>query len=338
MCEVKIMETTSYKDARKHFSKIGLVLFLGTLIIYAIQTIASEIVMNVPVIAENSNLSFLAGMLPMYIIAFPIIFLMFQKIPVQISGEKMKMKVSHLIVAFFIAYAGSYVCNLLGNMVTMIVGVLKQNPVDNVMLDVIGSINPLVNFLVVVICAPIMEELMFRKMIVDRTASYGEGVSVIFSGLLFGLFHGNLVQFAYAFLLGAFFGYIYIKTKNIVYPIILHMLINFLGSFVSSLLIDASGYMELMEIMASDRAEAELLPFMMDHIVGLALFVLYTMALMGFVLAGIILFFVNLKKFKFETGEVPIEKGQKFKTVILNLGVILFSAFWIIQIIIQLLA
>ena len=206
------------------------------------------------------------------------------------------------------------------------------------MLDVIGSINPLVNFLVVVICAPIMEELMFRKMIVDRTASYGEGVSVIFSGLLFGLFHGNLVQFAYAFLLGAFFGYIYIKTKNIVYPIILHMLINFLGSFVSSLLIDASGYMELMEIMASDRAEAELLPFMMDHIVGLALFVLYTMALMGFVLTGIILFFVNLKKFKFETGEAPIEKGQKFKTVILNLGVILFSAFWIIQIIRQLLA
>ena len=331
------METTSFKDARKQFSKIGLVLFLGTLIIYAVQIIVSAIVKNIPAIAENSNLSFIAGMLPMYIIAFPIIFLMFKKVPVQISGEKKKMKFSHIIVAFFITYAGSYLCNFASIMITTIVGIFKQSPVDNVMLEVIGSINPLVNFFIVVICAPIMEELLFRKMIIDRTSSYGEGVSVIFSGLLFGLFHGNLVQFSYAFLIGAFFGYIYIKTKNIVYPIILHMAMNFLGSFVSSLLLDASGYMDLMDIMASDRMGVEMIPFIMAHILGLILFILYAMALMACVVAGIILFFVNLRKFKFNAGENSIEKGKLFKTVILNLGVILFCAFWIVQIILQLL-
>ena len=257
------------KNARKQFSKIGLVFFLGTLIVYGVEHIVAAIAKNIPAITENINLAFLVSALPMYIISFPLIFLMFQKIPVQLSGEKKKMKKSHILIAFFITYAGSYLCNLASTMITTVIGVIKQSPVDNVMLDVISNIHPLVNFFIVVICAPIMEELLFRKMIIDRTSSYGDGVSVIFSGLLFGLFHGNLVQFSYAFLIGAFFGYIYIKTKNIVYPIILHMAMNFLGSFVSSLLLDASGYMELLDIMASDRMGVEMVPFIMAHILGL---------------------------------------------------------------------
>ena len=57
----------------------------------------------------------------------------------------------------------------------------------------------IVTFLYMVICAPILEEYIFRKLIVDRTVKYGQGVAVVLSGLMFGLFHGNLNQFAYAF-------------------------------------------------------------------------------------------------------------------------------------------
>lgn len=332
------MENQVTNQPKKQFSHIGLVLFFGTLIIYGVQILSSLITANIPAIANNGNLNFLVSMLPMYIIAYPIIYLMFQKVPVQISREKKKMPFSHILVALCIAYAGTYICNFIATMLTTVIGMLKQSPVDNVMLDVVTSIHPIVNLFVVVICAPIMEELLFRKAIIDRTSAYGEGVSIVFSGLLFGLFHGNLVQFAYAFLLGAFFGFIYIKTKNIVYPIILHICINFFGSFVSSLLLNYSGYMELMESMTGEITDQELVSLMMDNIGGLLIFLLYSFMLMGVVLVGIILFFVNLKKFKFEKGEIEIEKGQRFKTMILNLGVILFAAFWIVMIILQLFA
>lgn len=328
------MEKNEMKDVKKQFSKIGLVLFLGTLIIYGIQILSYTIAGKVPAIAENGSLSFLVGMLPMYIIAFPVIFLMFKKIPVQISGEKKKMPIHHLLAAFLISYAGTYICNIIGNIIASIVGVIKQSPVENVMLNVTSNINPAVNFFIIVICAPIMEELLFRKSIIDRTAKYGEGISIVFSGLLFGLFHGNLVQFSYAFWIGVFFGFIYIKTKNIVYPVILHMIINFLGSFIGAFIIEVSG----LNLINAEASEAELMAVMMDNIVGLAILFLYMICIIGFVIAGIIIFLVNKKKFKLTAGEVTIEKGQKIKTIIFNLGVILYSIFWLVQIIMQLLA
>ena len=55
--------------------------------------------------------------------------------------------------------------------------------------------NMMVTFLYMVICAPILEEYIFRKLIVDRTVKYGQGVAIVLSGLMFGLFHGNLNQF-----------------------------------------------------------------------------------------------------------------------------------------------
>lgn len=323
-------------DKRKQFSHIGLVLFLGTLLTFGVQILAGMIASNIPAIANNSNLTFLAPMLAMYIVAFPLTFLMFRKVPATISGEKKKMRPLHLFAAFLMCYAGMYICNIFGTIITSIIGIIKQDAVDNVMLEVIGSINPIVNLFIVVICAPIMEELLFRKHIIDRTAKYGEGVSIVFSGLLFGLFHGNLAQFAYAFFLGIFFGFIYIKTKNIVYPIILHMLINFFGSFIGQIILEVTNIMEIAEATTSGASETELMNIMMENMTGLAIYFFYLMFILCCVLAGVIIFIVNKKKFTLNAGEITIKKGQRFKTVILNLGVILFNIFWIIQIILQL--
>ena len=179
---------------------------------------------------------------------------------------------------------------------------------------------------------------MFRKSVIDRTAKYGEGVSIVFSGLLFGLFHGNLIQFGYAFLLGVFFGFIYIKTKNIVYTILLHMIINFFGSFIGSVVLEVSNYTEILNATTAGATEAELMTVMMDNMGGLAILFLYFIFLIGGIIAGTIIFFVNKKKFRLTAGEITIEKGQRFKTIILNLGVILYSIFWIVQIILQLAA
>lgn len=324
-------------ENKKHFSKLGLCLFIGSLLILVVQLIALQIAGNIPAITSNYNLNFLCGMLPMYIIAFPLIFLMFQKIPVQISSDKKKMSFGKLFIAFLMCYSITYIANFAGVICTTIIALFKPSgEVENVMMEITGSLHPAVNFFIVVICAPIMEELLFRKVLLSRTIKYGEGVSIVFSGLVFGLFHGNLNQFVYAFLLGIFFGFIYVKTRDIRYSIFLHMGINFMGSFIGAFILEHSGYMAIMEAATTGLDEAQLMSVMTENIGGLMLLLGYFFLLIVFVITGLVLFIVNFKKFKLLPGEVTIEKGKRFSTVILNVGMILYCLFWIAQIILQL--
>ena len=84
-------------------------------------------------------------------------------------------------------------------------------------------------FLTTVIVAPVMEELMFRKLLIDRIVPFGQRAAVVVSGVAFGLFHGNFYQFFYACGLGMIFAYLYSSTGRVRYGILLHMMINMVG-------------------------------------------------------------------------------------------------------------
>ncbi|MGN1313869.1 MAG: lysostaphin resistance A-like protein [Lachnospiraceae bacterium] len=304
------MDNTIYKDARKQFSRIGLVLFLGTLLISAVQIGAIEVASGIAILAGNKDLLFLSYMLPMYLIAFPLTFLLFRCVPAKQQKEKKTMSLKDFFSSFLITYSGGYLFAVVANLLIYLIGILKQNPVNNVLMDTLTGIHPATTFLLTVICAPLFEELLFRKMLIDRISNYGEGVSVFFSGFIFGLFHGNLSQFCYAFFLGSFLAFIYCKTKNILYPIILHLLFNFFNGFLS------------LQIMGREEDTITLL---------------YSCLIICAVISGLVIFLVNKKKFIFTEGEFPLEKGRRFTTIFLNPGVLLFCIFWIGIIIYQLL-
>ena len=335
------MDTNILKDTRKHFSSIGMRLFIGTLIIYAVRFIAIGIINvlapKVPVLAQNGSLVFILTMFPMYVIAFPIIFLMFKKIAVH-QAEKKKMSVKHLIMVFLICYAFMHAGNFFGIFVTNIIGMLKQGQVSNVMGEVTSSISLGANFFIAVICAPIMEELLFRKVLMDRTLQYGEGISVALSGLLFALFHGNLNQFVYAFLLGIFFAFVYAKTRDVKYSMILHMAINFMGSFASTIVMRLSGYDKIYEAALAGATEAELTVLMTENAAGIMGYCAFVVFILVCMVAGIVLFIKDRKKFVLEAGEISLGKAGFFKAVLGNVGIMLFSLFWIVMIIMQLMA
>ena len=52
-----------------------------------------------------------------------------------------------------------------------------------------------VNLLTTVIMAPVVEELFFRKLVMDRLLGYGQKTAIIISGIMFGMAHGNFSQF-----------------------------------------------------------------------------------------------------------------------------------------------
>lgn len=300
------------KNDKKYFSGIGFRFLIGTIIIFAVQSLAvflmTKLGENVPAIAENYTYTFLASMLSMYLIGYPITLKLLNKIPAQKIGEKKKMTIGQWFIALFICIAILYFFNIIGQLITSLIGLLKNGSVVNVLGTITGSIHPLANLFIIVICAPFAEELLFRKFLIDRTIQYGELLCVIFSSFVFALYHGNLNQFIYAFPLGLFFAFLYVKTRDIRYSITIHMAVNFLGSFVSQTLMDYSE--KLLTIYST--------------------FIVYAM------LAGIILFLLFHKRFALQKTTKSGEQVPSFKTLVLNPGMGLYTLFWCVMIIVML--
>lgn len=82
-------------------------------------------------------------------------------------------------------------------------------------------------FLMVGITGPILEEVLFRGIILDGFLNrYRPGKAIFWSAFLFGLFHLNPWQFIPGFLIGLLLGYIYFKTRSLIPVIFIHVINN----------------------------------------------------------------------------------------------------------------
>ena len=75
---------------------------------------------------------------------------------------------------------------------------------------------------------PLAEELVFRGLVfgtVRKNRSFGQ--AAVMSALLFGIYHGNVLQGVYAFLMGLLFSWIMEREKTIGAPLVTHMAANF---------------------------------------------------------------------------------------------------------------
>lgn len=323
------------KSMKKSFSSLGWRFLIGTLIIYAVQIAVVAVVGQVkPEWLENTTINLILAVLPLYLIGMPILIALVKRMPGEAPAKK-SMKPGQFIVALIMCYALMYCGNLVGTLITTVVGALKGSEVDNALMVYATESDMMVTFLYMVICAPILEEYIFRKLIVDRTVKYGQGVAIVLSGLMFGLFHGNLNQFAYAMLLGMFLAFLYVKTGNLKITIGLHMCINFMGAVVSVLLLKAIHLDEYQEIVMNGGDAQAIMDFMMQYLPGWIGYMIYVLFILAAVITGIVLFIVFRKRFAVEPGQ--ISKGQRFKTVICNPGMLCYCIFWIVMILLQML-
>jgi membrane protease YdiL (CAAX protease family)/acyl carrier protein len=79
----------------------------------------------------------------------------------------------------------------------------------------------------VIIGAPIFEELAFRKnLLPGLIKTFGRTGTVAASTFAFAIAHGNVPQLIPTLLLGAIAGYVYLQSGSVIYCIILHALYN----------------------------------------------------------------------------------------------------------------
>lgn len=309
--------TGDLKKAKNHFSKLG----IGTFAILGIGTVTQLLLIYVvnstlPQVMEHSWGMWLLTFAPLYLIAVPIGLLLLRKVPAK-PLEKHDLKPSRYIVTVIICIFMMYAGNILGTIITALLqllpGVSAGNPILGYATD--NALLPKVLFMVIL--APVIEEYIFRKQLIDRMHIYGEKLAVVTSALMFGLFHGNLSQFFYAFALGLVFGYVYLKTGKLRYSIGLHMLINLLGSVVGPFFLEKVAVVDTMENM--DLAALEpVMPWLIA-------FGAYVLVLIGLAIAGLVLLCLNKRKVSFAPAEMELPKGTRIKTAYVNAGMILLT-------------
>lgn len=270
---------------------------------------------------------YLLNFVPLYGVAFPS-YLLLSKPLAKTPPEKHNLKFWHILMIFpccqFIALFG----NLIGIIVNLILSkLLGISTASTFLMDGAFGENSIVFSCIAVLLAPFVEEMLFRKILIDRVRKYGDVTAIMLSGIMFGLFHGNFTQVFYAAGLGLLFAFIYVKTGKIHYTIILHMMVNFWGTVVPVLVsrgIDmktfSEQYAEIMKnpsgALNSVEIASQLAPLLND-IMPLLVYAAfnYTIAFIG-----LILVIINRKKIRVDAPIMPIPKGKRFSTVCLNYG------------------
>ena len=88
---------------------------------------------------------------------------------------------------------------------------------------------------------PLVEELIFRGLLMNHLLRFGERFAVYATAVLFALMHGNLSQFAPALLTGLVLGYVRVKSGSLRLTMLAHLLNNLWAVALSEGLYPAVG-------------------------------------------------------------------------------------------------
>lgn len=311
------------KQARRDFSRIGASLCLMVVVWYALATVL-EGALHAAVGGKGETpnwVTYVGSGVPLYLIAMPIAVMLMGKSTV-IETRKFDMKPGLFFKLLLMCLPMMWVGSVFGSMLSM---VLSNGEATDRVADLAMQTN-IWNVVFLVIVGPIFEEWLFRKQLIDHTRKYGEKTAILLSGLAFGLFHMNLFQFFYAFLLGLMFGYVYTRTSKLRYSTAMHMIINFNGGVLAPWVLTRVDLDQLEKV--SEAAEngnaAAMEQWASQNVEGLAIMLVYFVLYGAVILAGFVLLIRNFKRFEFYTAPEELPRGTRAKTVCGNVGMIMF--------------
>lgn len=302
------MENYSYIETRKVFSRLGFALTFSILSVNVVQLIVAGFMSAVdPNLLMTDWANFFLIAVSFYLIGFPLAYCMMKKIPTAVSQEKKRLTLRQLVEYGLISYAVMILLNFLTTFLLSFIELFKTESIVNPVQQVILTGSPWLSLLCIVVLSPIIEELLFRKILLDRVRIYGDKVAIIFTAIAFGFYHGNLSQLFYAVGLGIILAYIVLKTNQLKYSIGIHMFVNAMGSLILPMLIGDG----------SDLLRAQ--------IASVIVVILITF--------GTMLIIKNRKKVELVQGDLTIPESKLMQLVWLNHGVFAYLLFSIALII-----
>lgn len=199
---------------------------IGMLIIQVILVVALEKSGNSHLIDTNATFAncfnIIAAHLLGMTIPFTLMWLMMKKkatLPL-IPTKKLEFKKAFIWVA--IGMLGCMIANYVTEFVIWLYGLFDYELTQPEFPKADSVVACIAVFFSTSIAPALFEEFAFRCCSLSVLRKHGKAFSVVAVSVLFGLMHGNMIQFVFAFIVGLVLGYITLKTDSILPAMIIH--------------------------------------------------------------------------------------------------------------------
>lgn len=254
-----------------------------------IQGLANSVLERLfPSLATQDWYQVALSSISMYLVAMPISYFALRLGKKAPSSAPKKLTVGGFCALLSLSFGIAILGNLIGSAVQALIFALTGKAAINPVETATMSTPFWANLLFGGILAPVAEEIVYRKLVIDRLRPLGELFAVLFSGLLFGLVHGNFSQFFYATMFGFLAGAVYVYTGKLRYTVALHIAVNLTGGVL---------YTEIIRAMGGTQAAQDLSARLSDTPVAAYLYIGYTALMMLCVLAMPFVLFLLHRRF-----------------------------------------
>lgn len=216
--------------------------------------------------------------------------------------DKRKLSISGVLMSACVCFGTLYAFGYLSEGILWVVAKIFGTTTEqlNAVNQMSVQFSNLQYILLVCVLAPIVEELLFRGLIIKKMLVHGRFAALVLSAAIFGLVHGTISQIPYALALGLVLGYVYIRFGNIYLNMGLHAVMNFIGGVL---------YLFVEDV-----------PYI-DYI--------YTGVVIALILGAIVIVVLkrrDIKNFVCEGSPEEVALPQQTKAVLINAGFIGFAA------------
>ena len=280
----------------QYFSRLGWALFAQMMAMLVVQVAASVPVgLLAPRLLGSPVFLWVLSVVSVYGVGFPAFCLVLRGTSAPARPAGRTLDPSRFLKVYVICLCLMYLANCLTLTLMELIGLLRGEAVTNPV-EQTAAYPTVLNVLLGCVIAPVTEEFMFRRLLLDRLRPYGDRFAVVASALCFGLFHGNLNQIFYAFAIGLVLGYVALRTGRHWQNILLHAMINFISV----------GLLPLLELLGD----------LGNNILAVVV--------LGAILLGIYYLVSLRQELQFAPSSVPLSAGWTWRVFFENPGVICF--------------
>lgn len=299
------------KEVRKTLNQLGFTLFFSELVFILLSLVGQDLLLLKPLVSVNFYIeNFLAVNefwhgLTLFISLFIVgsFYCLFSKTKLNtiIMFEKVKpvKMIGYVFFGLGIAYTGNILTSLLlGNM--EIIGITNSQGFSSIETNTFTFI---VTTFITAVTPAFAEEFLFRGVILGKLRPYGDGFAVIISSILFALMHCNIGQIPFAFIGGAIFGFVTVKTNSMLPAMIIHSVNNLISCFMSELTFVGN----------------KMISMLIPNIIFVVMFILGIIGFMILIKSDMVLFkFEN----KFKKSDFPLTMKRLIGCFFSNVGMI----------------
>lgn len=219
------------RTIRRRLGRVGWGVLLYLL---AAQTLGTFLVL-IPQVGNSIYLTMAVNEVVNYGVGPLVLWLMIRSLP-KGTGPGLALSPKAFVRTALFSLGALYLFNLLTTLLMMGIEALSGSSTGNLLESMANTTPPGLYLVIAGLMAPVMEELIFRKLLLDRLRPFGDRCAILVSALAFGLFHMNLYQFFYAVALGLIFGGVVLKTGKVWHGMLLHAIANLSSPALNALM------------------------------------------------------------------------------------------------------